>query len=332
MATLYDVCKKTGLSTATVSRVINGSDKVRETTRQRVQRAMKELNYRPNQAARMLAGKKTDTIGVIFPEINNGFYAQVLRGIDDATRESGLHLLTSFYHSPNELKGALQRLAAGGRTDALVLMNIGLSDQQIQSQIDDDFPIVLIGHSAETSTAFDVVGIDNAKGAYHAVRHLFELNRENLILLTGPADNFDSTQRLEGARMAFSDAGKDFSTVTLLEDDFTYEGGKRAMETFLSGKKPLLDAVFAFNDPMALGVLDALQEAGYSVPEDVAVIGFDDNEIARHIGMTTVHVPMRDVGYEAATLAIRRKDENTRHPSTITIATSLVKRRTTGET
>jgi len=329
MATLYDVCKKTGLSTATVSRVINGSTAVTEKTRNVVLDAMKELDYRPNQAARMLAGKKTDTIGVIFPEIDNGFYVQVLRGIDNAAKEANLHLLTAFYHDKTGLKHTIESLASRGRTDSIVMINNDLSDRQVKNLVNDAVPIVMIGHSAETSATFDVVGIDNTNGAATATTHLLEKGIEDILLLTGPADNFDSIQRLSGARMAYEDAGKDFSKATMLESHFTYEGGIEQMSEFLDAGNPAPAAMFAFNDRMALGAIEALKAKGIAVPEDVIVVGFDDTEIALYAGLTSVHVPMQDIGYEAATLAIRRIGQKTFNPSTITVSTSLTVRGST---
>lgn len=329
MATLYDVCKKTGLSTATVSRVINGSAAVTEKTRKIVQDAMKELDYRPNQAARMLAGKKTDTVGVIFPEIDNGFYVQVLRGIDNAAKEAGLHLLTAFYHDKAGLQHTLQSLAARGRTDSIVMINNDLSDRQVKNLVNDAVPIVMIGHSAETSATFDVVGIDNTNGAAAAMSHLMETGTEDIMLLTGPADNFDSMQRMNGARMAFEEAGKDFSKAAVVESFFTYEGGIQHMTEYLDAGHPPPKALFAFNDRMALGAIEAMKRKGINVPEDVLVAGFDDTEIALYAGLTSVHVPMMDIGYEAANLAIRRIDQKKFIPSTITVMTSLTVRNST---
>lgn len=329
MATLYDVCKKTGLSTATVSRVINDSPAVTEKTRKIVQDAMKALDYRPNQAARMLAGKKTDTIGVIFPEIDNGFYVQVLRGIDNAAREAGLHLLTAFYHDKAGLKQTLQALASRGRTDSIVMINNDLSDRQVKNLVNNAVPLVMIGHSAETSASFDVVGIDNTTGATTAIAHLLKKGIEDILLLTGPADNFDSIQRLNGAQTAYEDAGKDFSKVTVLESFFTYEGGIQHMGEYLDAGNPVPSAMFAFNDRMALGAIEAIKAKGKTVPEDLIVVGFDDTEIALYAGLTSVHVPMQDIGYEAANLAIRRIGQDKFNPSTITVSTSLTVRGST---
>lgn len=329
MATLYDVCRKTGLSTATVSRVINGSPAVTEKTCKIVLDAMKELDYRPNQAARMLAGKKTDTIGVVFPEIDNGFYVQILRGIDNAAKEANRHLLTAFYHNKAGLKHTLQSLATRGRTDSIVMINNDLSDRQVKSIVNSAVPIVMIGHSAETSASFDVVGIDNISGASAAVSHLLESGCENLMLLIGPSDNFDSIQRLGGARLAIEEAGKKYEDATIVESDFTYEGGIAAMTEFLNSGAALPDAIFALNDRMALGAIEALKTKGWSVPNDIIIAGVDDIEIALYADLTSVHIPMQDIGYEAANLAIRRIEQKNYNPSTITVTTSLTVRGST---
>jgi len=329
MATLYDVCKMTGLSTATVSRVINGSSAVTEKTRKIVQDSMKKLDYRPNHAARMLAGKKTDTIGVIFPEIDNGFYVQVLRGIDNAATEAGLHLLTAFYHDKAGLKHTLQSLASRGRTDSIVMINNDLSDRQVKNIVNSAVPIVMIGHSAETSASFDVVGIDNTNGAANAVNHLLKAGADNIMLLTGPSDNFDNIQRLGGARMAIENAGKDFSKTVILESDFTYAGGISTMTEFIKSGAHLPDAIFALNDRMALGAIEALKAVGKSIPDDLIIAGVDDTEIAIYANLTSVHIPMQDIGYEAANLAIRRINQKSYNPSTITVTTSLTVRNST---
>jgi len=331
MATLYDIVRVTGLSNATVSRVINGSSVVSEKTRKIVLDAAKELGFQPNLAARMLARKRTDTIGVIFPEIDNGFYVQVLRGIDNAATEANLNLLTAFYHDKAGLTNTIQSLAASGRTDSIVMINNDLSDRQVKNLVNDAVPIVMIGHSAETSATFDVVGIDNTNGAADAVTHLLKKGVKTIMLMTGPADNFDSIQRMNGARLAYEEAGMDFSEAILLESNFTYEGGIEHMTEYLESGNPLPEAVFAFNDRMALGAIEALRGKGKSVPEDLLFLGFDDTEIALYAGLTSIHVPMKDIGYEAANLAIRRIDQDQFNPSTITVTTSLTVRGSTSQ-
>jgi DNA-binding LacI/PurR family transcriptional regulator len=330
MATMYDICSETGLSSATISRVINNSNKVSEKNRKRVLDTMKRLNFQPNQAARMLAGKKTDTLSVILPEIDNGFYVQVLRGINEATKEAKLHLLITFYDDKKNLQEILQTLSSAGRADAIIVMNSALPVRELdQMMVGNNTPMVLIGHRIQPSEKFDIIGIDNVNGSCAAVNHLLEQGFKNLMFITGPNHYLDSTQRLQGAKQALTMAGMDFSEVRILKAFFNFDDGKRAMKDFLTRNTTLPDAIFAFNDQMALGAIDALKDQGLKVPGDVAVIGFDDSEIAKYSDLSTVHVPMRDIGIEAGSLAIRRMKNRSSPPTTINLVTSL-KLRSTG--
>jgi len=188
MVTLYDVCEKTGLSTATVSRVINGSGLVKKETRERVLQVMKELNYRPSHAARMLAGGKTNTIGAVLPLLDNGYYVQVLRGIDNILTKENLKLLISFYHSEADLLEILTSLSGERRTDAIVLMNNPFfGPEKIRDLSRNNIPIALIGQNHKNARHIDSVLIDNYQGAYSAVEYLLKHQPQSLLLLTGPA-------------------------------------------------------------------------------------------------------------------------------------------------
>jgi LacI family transcriptional regulator len=329
MATLYDVCEKTGLSTATVSRVINGSGLVKEATRQRVIKAMRELNYRPSHAARMLAGRKTDTIGVVLPLLDNGYYVQVLRGIDEYFTRENLKLLISFYHSKQDLLEALDSLCGEGRTDAIILMNNPFfRPDKVRRLAGDDIPIALIGQPHGNLQAIDSVLIDNFQGAYSAVEYLLRNRPKTLLLLTGPRQNHDSDERLRGAMKAIEDAPYPVDT-TVLQGDFYHDGGRRVFEEHVHGQGTIPDAVFAFNDAMALGVLDVLNESRRQLPGEVQLIGFDNNEIAQYIGLSSVSVPMQQIGAEAARLVVERIKDKGSKPMCVTMGTSLIPRKTT---
>jgi DNA-binding LacI/PurR family transcriptional regulator len=329
MATLYDVCEKTGLSTATVSRVINGSGLVKEETRTRVLEAMKELNYRPNQAARKLAGGKTDTIGVVLPLLDNGYYVRVLRGIDIVSTKEKLKLLISFYHSDSDLHEILSSLGREGRTDAVILMNNEFfGPDKARELTGDNIPIALIGQENENANCIDSVLIDNFQGAYKAVEHLLARKPKSLLLLTGPQDNHDSKQRLNGAQKAVENAPYE-PEVTVLTGDFYHEGGHRIFEEYISKQGTFPDAVFAFNDAMALGVLDVLEEHSRQVPEDVQIVGFDNNEIGQYIGLSSVSFSMQRIGEEACRLAAERIKNKDAEPISVKLQTALVARKTT---
>lgn len=330
MATLYDVCKKTGLSTATVSRVINGSGLVKEATRERVLEAIQQLNYRPSHAARMLAGRKTDTIGVVLPLIDNGFYVQVLRGIDHASTKENLKLLISFYHSSEDLPEILSSLSGEGRTDAIILSNdTFLHPMKVRELTGDDLPIVLIGQAHESIKAIDSVLIDNFQGAYRAVEHLLERKPASLLLLTGPQENQDSTERLDGAQKAIREASYNVR-VSIAHGNFYHDGGRDVFAEHVRTQGAFPDAVFAFNDAMALGALDVANNASIKIPEEIQIIGFDNTIIAQSVGLSTVSVPMQQIGEEAGRLAAERIKNAEEKPVSVTLGTTLVTRKTSG--
>ena len=289
-------------------------------TRRIVQKAIDELGYEPNQAARALAGKKTGAIGVLLPEIDNGFYVQVLKGIAAAVKESRMHQLITFYDNVQELRKMMLSLSSGGRTDAMIIMNNMLPDEEIRKLIKGRIPVILIGSD---SVSYDVVGMDNLNGAYAAAKHLIDLGRKKFLIITGPEDNIDSNQRMQGVKRAFEDAGRDFSEVGTLGGAFALEGGREAMVRFLSESDVPPDAVLALNDSMALGVMEVLARQDVRVPEDVAVTGFDDSDAAGHAGLSSVHVPMKEIGYEAANLAIRRIGQDHFIPTCVAVNTLL---------
>ena len=329
MATLYDVCKKTGFSSATVSRVINGSGLVKEETRERVLQAIKELNYRPSHAARMLAGQKTDTIGVVLPLLDDGFYVQVLRGIDRVATQENMKLLISFYHSDTDLAEALSSLYEEGRTDAIIVSNhTALQPEMMRELTGDRIPIVLIAQNHGNIKAIDSVLIGNFQGAYRAVEHLLEQEPKSLLLLKGPDSIFDSRERMEGAQKAIQDASCKVD-VTILQGNFYQEEGRRVFAEHIRKQGIFPDAVFAFNDAMAFGVLDVLRDASRHVPEETQVIGFDSTIMAESFGLSSVSVPMRKIGEESVRLAAERIRNKDLQPVTLTVETQLVARKTT---
>ncbi len=329
MATLYDVCKKSGFSAATVSRVLNGSAPVKEETRERVLQAIKELNFRPSHAARMLAGRKTDTIGVVLPVLDDGFYVQVLRGIDHVSTKENLKLLISFYHSDGDFPEILSSLCREGRTDAIIVSNHSfLRSEKVRELAGDDIPIVLIGQNHENAPAIDSVLIDNVQGAYRAVEHLLEQKPKSLLLLQGPDSIFDSRERLKGAQQAIRDASCNVD-VTILQGNFYQEEGRRVFAEHISKQGTFPDAVFALNDAMAFGVLDVLRDASRQVPEETQVVGFDGTIMAESFGLSSVSVPMQQIGEEAVRLVVERIKGKDAAPTSVLLETQLVARKTT---
>lgn len=328
LSTLHDVCKRSGLSTATVSRVLNGSPLVREQTRARVLEAVEALGYRPSHAARTLARRRTDTIGVIFPEIASGFFSEVLRGIDAAAAEHNFHLMTAFSHSDRDERELVMRTVRERRADALILMNLSLPDDFVANAAGHGMPIVLIDRPAEGANLFAVT-LDNFGGADAAMTHLLGHGYRRVAVITGPGNSYDFQQRLAGCLQAAERAGIALSDDFVWQGSFTENSGAFAVARWLEAANRPPEAIFASNDSMALGALGVLRERGLRVPEDVALVGFDNIDAARHLDLTTVSVPMREMGRAAAEAAIHQilSGEAQKHR---VLATHLVVRRSCG--
>ncbi len=320
-ATLMDVCKAAGVSTATVSRVINKSPLVREPTRKRVMEVIEALGYRPSYAARTLARQRTDSLGVILPEIGGGFFAEVLCGIDGVAVQHEMHLMTAFSHGRNDQEELLLRVLSQRRVDAVICVNLSLPEGFIRETATHGMPIILIGRPVEGANLISVT-LDNGGGAEKAITHLLEHGYKKIVVLAGPKGNFDADHRLEGCRRAMARANVDLPEEMIWQGAFTEESGMQAMEAWLSKGKPLPEAIFACNDSMALGVLEVLHRHQHRVPEDIALIGFDDIETARHLGLTSVHVPMRELGAAAAEAAFQQISGGVTHHQRV-LSTSL---------
>jgi len=300
--TLYDVSRLSGVSSATVSRVFGSKTRVSDPIRKRVLEAAKQLSYEPSHAARALAGRRTLTLGAIFPEIASGFYADVLAGIDEVAAENGFDVLASFVGKHRSKPELVKRLLRQGRVDALLLLNLDDS-LDLEPESIGQLPIVLIDHEIAGS-GLPVVGMDNIGGAEAMVEHLFEQGHRRIAVVTGPAGNFDSDQRLLGYRRASTRLGLTLDHKLIWNGAFTLASGARAVREHLDSKQPLPDAIFCLNDPMAIGVLNELQRSGVSVPGEVALAGYDNVEAAAHLSLTSIACPMRLMGQMAARWAV----------------------------
>lgn len=322
-ATVADVSRRAGLSTATVSRVLNNSPLVREKTKARVLKAMRDLGYTANHSARALARKRTDTIGVIFPGIDSGFFTEVLVGVNRLAMERGLHLAVAFAHNTSEEAQMVSEYLYGGRVDALILMNLRIDDRFVREAANGPTPLVLIDRPVKDAKAV-TVRMDNRAGAEQAMSHLLEQGFRRIAVIRGPKDTFDAGERWRGCQRAAARFGVDLDPELIWDGTFHDRSGYELMSSWLASGKPLPDALFALNDPMALGALQALNEHGHSVPADMALVGFDDIESARYLGLTTVKSPMRELGRSACQAVIGMLDGQARVPEERVLSTELV--------
>lgn len=327
-ATIQDVAEKADVSVATVSRTLNGSESVRKSTREKVLKAARSLDYHRNESARNLRTQKTRTVGVLLPNMHGEFFAQVTRGLDRRAREDGHHLLVSNSHTKkSEARSVIRSLL--GRIDGLILLWPRLELEFLEELIPKTLPVVLL-NTAPQQSRFRTLAFENRKGAYSAVQHLAEHGHERVAILTGGAQNFDAQQRLDGYREAVSDFDLQADPSLEIEGAFTRESGRRAV-THLFKLEPAPTALFASNDSMALGVLRGIHEAGLAVPDDLALVGFDDIPMAQYAtpSLSTVHAPTEELGERAMSILIGElRDEG--DASHQTLATEFVARRSCG--
>ena len=298
MVTIKDVARDAGVSVATVSRVYNNSDAVRAATRRHVQAVALRLGYAPNGAARSLITSKTNTIGVLLPDLYGEFFSEVLRGIDQSVQRSGYHLLVSSSHDKaHEIDAMLRSMR--GRVDGVIVMSPNMDARDAVRRLADRFPVVVL-NGAVKGDPLDAIVVANFEGARAMVRHLIALGHRRVALITGAERNFDALERRRGYRAALREAGIALVPAWEVAGDFSEGSGHRAARELLR-VEPAPTAIFASNDAMAIGALSALREAGRRIPEDVAVAGFDDIPMARYMNpsLSTVHVDISALGERA---------------------------------
>jgi LacI family transcriptional regulator len=289
--TIHDVAARAGVSVATVSRVLNKKEIVRQETLDQVLAAAKSLRYVPNIAARSLSIRRSQTIGIVLPDVHGEFFSEVIRGIDVAARRERYHILVSGSHSDvGEMLEVLE--AMHGRVDGLVVMAPDVAIESLREQLPRDLPMVLLNSSDARHHA---ITIDNYGGARTMMRHLADLGHKRVAFICGPATNADARERLRGYRSAMRGAER-----IEVAGDFTEVAGHEAVKELLR-RDPRPTAIFAANDSMAVGALSALRDAGVAVPREMSVVGFDDIPIARFVTppLTTIRVDIAELGRRA---------------------------------
>ncbi|MBN1452150.1 MAG: LacI family DNA-binding transcriptional regulator [Anaerolineales bacterium] len=306
--TISDVAEKAGVSIATVSRVINGTTPVASETALRVQEAIKELAFVPRAAARVLASRRTETLGLLLPEIGGAFFSPLLRGIEAEAQAAGYDLLIhATSHIPHASKPVPHRPLGEHNTDGLIVFTQSIDKKELSRLYSLNFPTVLLYQSPPSPLNIPSVTIENKSGAQMIVEHLIQAhNRRRIIFLRGPEGNEDSEWRERGYREALQANGIPFDPSLVAMGGFNEEEAHVALqELLIEGVE--FDAVFGGDDDTAAGVISALIHAGKRVPQDVAVVGFDDLPIARYLrpALTTVRAPIEQVGREGVRQLVR---------------------------
>lgn len=316
--TQLDVARAAGVSRTTVSYVLNNNTSIAipDDTRQRVWDAISALGYVPNRAARSLRTHKTYTIAGIIQDITNPFHPAFERGIQDVAEQHGYDLI--MYNTDGQRARELKALQSiqQGRADGVVGIFFHIRPDDLDPLVENGIPIVwLHGGRCQSSPvhAYDRLLVDNAGGARAAVAHLVERGHQRIAMLAGEGP--PSADRVLGYRQGLADAGLPFDPALVLPSRFAIEDGQRLTQTLLA-LEPRPTAIFTASDLLALGAYLALREAGLRIPDDMAVVGFDDIVMAQLVTppLTTVRLPQRDLGRRAAELLFERLEGGVRGP------------------
>ncbi|MFF7096162.1 LacI family DNA-binding transcriptional regulator [Streptomyces rubradiris] len=328
--TLEEVAAHAGVGRGTVSRVVNNAAGVRESTRQAVQQAIAELGYVPNLAARTLAGRRADAVALVVTEPDwrlfaEPFFSEIVSSLGDALADTGMQLLLTMVRSDTERKRFLE-YARGGRVDGALLVSVRADDTLPDMLAEARLPTVMLGRrSGDEHVSY--VDADNAGGARSAVTHLLATGHKAIATITGPLDMYVAQSRLRGYRQALAAAGLSTDESWIAESDFTEESGRRAMARLLE-RHPEIDAVLAASDTTAAGALMELRATGRRVPEDVAIIGFDDFPLAEQTEprLTTVRQPLAEIGRAMVRLLLEELEEPAVAWRHVILRTELIRR------
>ncbi|MCL6443016.1 MAG: LacI family transcriptional regulator [Alicyclobacillus sp.] len=303
MTRISDVAKLAGVSTATVSRVLSNAVRVSPDTRRRVLEAIEALDYQPNISARNLRKLETNTIIVVVPDITNMFFSRVLLGVQSLATSHGYQVLLGDTHNDIERERGFLNALKQKRADGMILLTARVSPWIIE-EFSSQYPIVLACEYIEGSH-IPTVSIDNISAARKATEHLIKLGHRRIGCILGPMNVVLNRDRLRGYEQALASSGIDIEPILIQEGDYSYESGYNLLLKLFAMRHPPT-AVFAANDEMAIGVINAVRTLGMSVPRDVAVVGFDDIRLASIVSpaLTTIAQPAFEIGYTAATILL----------------------------
>lgn len=326
LPTLDDVARLAGVSTATVSRCVNLPDRVRQSTKNRVEAAITELGYTPHFGGMALASNRTNTVGAIIPTMDNAIFARGVQVLQEELSLVGITLLvaSSLYDPENEARQIRALLGRG--VDGLILIGQERPRETYHLLADRNIPFVLMWtYSADSP--YSHVGFDNHGAAYDMTQHVIMRGHRRIAMIAGTtAGNDRARERVEGVSAAMHDHGLQLRPPMLIETHYSVDHGRlAARQLFALDEIPT--AIICGNDVQAAGALKAAHQAGLRVPQELSIVGFDDIELAEAVepGLTTVHVPHRRMGREAARL-IMRMVRNKQPGESIRIATSIVER------
>lgn len=299
--TIKDVAQKANVSIATVSRVLHNLGGYSDQTKQKVDQAIKELKYQPNAIARGLINKRTQTIGVLFPDVSSSFSSDLLHGISEYVHEHNYSVIVCNTDQDGKRTLKYLQLLREKQVDGIIFSSEVLKQEYYDMLESMNVPVVLVSSRTDYANV-PYVKVDDYQAAYDAVYYLITKGHRSISMISGTkGDPIAGTPRVEGYRKALEAHGIAFDSRYLVYGDFSYDSGCRAMEVLLR-RTPEATAVFAASDEMAIGALSVVTKHGMNVPEDISIMGYDDLRLARMVNppLTTVRQPLYDIGMTAS--------------------------------
>ena len=330
MATMKDVARLAGVSTSTVSHVINNNRFVSESVRAKVEQAIQSLNYAPSALARSLKIKQTHTIGMLLTTSSNPFYAEVVRGVENSCYQRGYSLILCNTAGDEERMNRSLETLMQKRVDGLLMM---CTESHLPSaDILNRYPAIptVMMDWAPFEGRGDIIQDNALLGGELATQHLIDSGYTRIACIAGPQDKTTARMRLEGFHNAMTKSGLKVLPGYVVSGDFEFQGGYNGMIELLALEK-VPQAVFTSNDAMAVGVYHALYQAGLQIPQDVAVMGYDDIELARYLSppLSTIHQPKDELGEQAIDTLIQRLSDPDASQQTLVLTPELVVRGST---
>ncbi len=332
--TIYDVAKKAGVGIGTVSRVLNNSPQISPDTKERVLQAMKDLHYQPHALAQGLARRKTNMIAVILPQVTGYFYHDLLKGIQKKVSAFGYDMILYNVDEADKTIQFLKKTLRERRVDGVLLISLKIPDEKVKRFQQTQTPIVLVD---SYHPKIDSIVVENEQGAYMATQHLIKLGHRRIGIIDAHLRSVPAQVRLNGYKKALEENKISFeekmlviSDVSSEEDGFTQKAGYDAMSRLLKLGDERPTAVFVASDIQALGAMKVLRENKMNIPQDMAVVGFDDIEMSDYLGLSTMRQPMYAMGKLAVERLMERISGDVKDVMHRSFATELIVRETCG--
>ncbi|NLY75663.1 MAG: LacI family transcriptional regulator [Firmicutes bacterium] len=303
MTTIKDIARKAGVAPSVVSRALNNKYGVKDSTKDLILKLAQEMNYYPNTAARSLVTRKTETIGIMMADISEPYYSQLIKGMEYIANQTGYTLLFSNSYESVEHNRVLHKMIYAQRVDGLIIVGSNIQEKNFSlSLLEKKIPFVLVERNF-SDPRVNCIWVDNVGGAYRATKYLIEQGHRKIAHIAGNLYYQVALDRLDGYKKALLEADIDYSEELVVSGNFVWQSGYATMKDILR-HHPQCTAVFAANDAMAYGALQAITEAKLTVPDDIAIIGFDDLEFSSLTNppLTTVRQPRYQMGQKAMEL------------------------------